>query len=185
MRHRCGCPAIGGTERFLGASVLAANPLLGWEFESDENVKEGEKSDSDYMYFGYWLQSPVDGPTTHAFATYSGGNQEFGIDPLLIDDMHALTATYEGGAAGRYVTRELRIKDGASVDEFSRGFHGRFTANAVLKAYFGEHADFLGEEGVIPNRQNRVEGTISKFMDGDTELGFKVTLGLAEIGENE
>ena len=104
---------------------------------------------------------------------------------LLTNDSHALTATYEGGAAGRYVTRELRVRDG-DVDEFSPGFHGRFTANAMLKAYFGTHDDFALDNSVTPNivsRKNMIEGTITDFMDGNTELGFEVTLGLSAIGD--
>ena len=178
-----GCTAIGVTETVLGTLVLMDNPGAGWEFESDVNVKEGETSDADYMYFGYWLQSPVDG-TTYAFATFSGGNQTFVLDDELTDASHALTATYEGGAAGMYVTRELRVKDGA-VDEFSPGFNGGFTAKAALKAYFGIHDDFLEDVPTeTPIRQNRVEGSITEFMDGDTELGFEVTLGLTPIAIN-
>ena len=73
--------------------------------------QKGRTQDTNYMYFGYWLNSPVDS-LAYEFATYSGGNQDFAIDTLLSDDSHALTATYEGGAAGRYVTRELRVIDG-------------------------------------------------------------------------
>ena len=178
-----GCADIGATVNLIGTHLLVANPGAGWEFESNQNVEEGETPDTNYMYFGYWLNSPVDGGTTYEFAVFNGGNQTFAIDALLSDENHALTATYKGGAAGRYVTRELRVKDG-SVDPISPGFHGRFTAKAVLKAYFGRHMDFAADidvTPVIPIRQNRVEGTITEFMDGDTELGFKVKLGLTEI----
>ena len=54
----------------------------------------------------------------------------------LTDDKDALTATYKGGAAGRYVTRKLSFTD-QGVDPKSPAYHGRFTANAELKAYFG------------------------------------------------
>ena len=176
-----GCADIEATETVVGTLVLSANPGTGWEFESNENVKEGETADANYMYFGYWLKSPVDS-LLYEFATFSGGIPNFAIDPLLRDNSHALTATYEGGAAGMYVTRELRVKDG-SVDQFSPGFHGRFTAKAILKAYFGEHADFAEDTDTdTPNRQNMVEGTITEVMSGDTELGFEVTLGLTAIG---
>ena len=115
-----------------------ANPGEGWEFESDDNAKLGETPDADYMYFGYWLKSPVgDGNTGYAFATFSGGSGDNGFtegdNRTLYSSVDDLTATYEGGAAGMYVSRELRLVDGL-VDEFSPGTYGRFTAKAELMA---------------------------------------------------
>ena len=78
-----GCPDIEGTETVVGTLVLSANPGAGWEFESDKNVEEGEVPDTNYMYFGYWLQSPVDG-TTYAFSILNGGSQPFVIDPCYL-----------------------------------------------------------------------------------------------------
>ena len=72
---------------------------------------------------------------SQAVTTYST------VDVVLTDESHALTAKYEGGAAGRYVTRELRVKSGA-VDPNSPGSHGRFTAKAKLTATFGTHDSF-------------------------------------------
>ena len=180
-----GCAAVSGTETVVGTLVLISNPGDGWEFVSKDNVKEGETPDADYMYFGYWLKSPVD-TLDYRFATFSGGNQLFNVadDSSLKDADNPLKATYEGGAAGRYVTRELRLK-GGGADPFSPGFHGRFTAKAKLMAYFGLDAQYAGDNDaspVIPSKQNMVEGTITEFMDGDTELGFKVILRLSEIG---
>ena len=121
----------------------------GWTFESDVNEKEGEKGDDDYLYFGYWLKSPV-GPssdgTKYQFTADSGGKAVFTVlDVLIGNTTAALKATYEGGAAGRYVSRELRI-EGSGVDPFSPGTQGRFTAKAELTAYFTNHASFE-EEG--------------------------------------
>ena len=62
----------------------------------------------------------------------------------LYDDLDGLTAKYEGGAAGMYVSRELRLVNG-KVDEFSPGTHGRFTAKAKLEANFGMHEALVGE----------------------------------------
>ena len=38
-----------------------SNIGTGWTFESDgtDLESEGEKQDGDYLYFGYWLNSPV------------------------------------------------------------------------------------------------------------------------------
>ena len=156
------------------------NPGEGWEFESDDNVKEGETPDADYMYFGYWLKSPVgDSVTDYAFATFSGGDADFTDgdanftdgDRSIYGSTDALTATYEGGAAGMYVFREHRLEDGV-VDEFSPGTYGRFTAKAELIAKFGTHANTV---------ENSLGGTISEFRDGDTDLGFEVILNRIAI----
>ena len=166
----------------LGVTVLAANPGTGWEFESDDNVKEGETPDADYTYFGYWLKSPVgDGTTDYAFATFSDGNADFVSANRTLYGSTNLTATYEGGAAGMYVSRELRLVNGL-VDEHSPGTYGRFTAKAELEANFGTHDDLVvdGENVTVTNT---IHGTISEFRNGDTDLGFEVTLGRATIDQ--
>ena len=177
------CPEVTvKNELVLGATVLAANPGEGWEFESDDNVKLGETPDADYMYFGYWLKSPVgDGTTDYAFATYSGGNADFtdgDTNRTLYSADDALTATYEGGAAGMYASRELRVVNGI-VDVYSPGTYGRFTAKAELEANFGTH-DALDDDDMTVVA-NTIHGTISEFRDGDTDLDFEVTLSRADI----
>ena len=118
----------------------------GWTFESDDFVESEATQDADYMYFGYWLQSPEDPSEenpAYMFAAFSGGADVDGFEltsGLLGAQDEALTATYEGGAAGRYVTRKLRI-DAEGVDPQSPGYHGRFTATATLTANFGTHED--------------------------------------------
>ena len=167
-------------ELILGATVLADNPGTGWEFESDDNVKLGETPDANYMYFGYWLKSPVgDGTTDYAFATFADGNADFLSDNRTLYDSDDLTATYEGGAAGMYVSRELRLVGGL-VDPYSPGTYGRFTAKAELEANFGTHAA-LDVDGTSVTVTNTIHGTISEFRDGDTDLGFAVTLNRREI----
>ena len=178
-----GCALDSTTQTLVGILVLANYPATGWEFESDENEKEGETQDADYMYFGYWLNSPVGSSLDYEFDTLYEGSQKFAMDDLLRDNMDAITATYEGGAAGRYVTRALlpSVQDGG-VDPFSPGSHGRFTAKAKLKAYFGSGTEFAADAMTdTPLRANSIEGTIAEFMDGDTELGFGVTLGLTQM----
>ena len=80
-----------------------------------------------------------------------------------------------------YSVRELRLNNGA-VDPFSPGSNGRFTAKAKLNAYFGDHLDFA-EDTVAgtPENKNMIHGTITEFKDGDTDLGFEVTLDRAAI----
>ena len=167
-----------------GNLELLTQLATGWTFESDDNVKEGETPDADYLYFGYWLSSPVETSDTVAgyqFAAYSSGNLPFTVLPaltaLVVAD--ALKATYEGGAAGRYVTRDLDIV-GGTVDPNSPGSHGRFTAKAELVAYFGTHAD-VDEVEVT----NSIGGTITEFKDGEKDLGFDVTLVRTELIPND
>ena len=179
------CDAVEVQDKLvLGVTVLAtmAKVVEQWDFESDNNEKEGETPDADYMYYGYWLKSPVgDSSKDYTFATFSGGKATF-ADASEVrtiyetgDDANALTATYEGGAAGMYVSRELRLdEEQGLVDEFSPGTYGRFTANAELIAKFGPHL----MQGVDMNtdESNTLGGTISEFRDGDVDLGFEVTL---------
>ena len=149
----------------------------GWTFVSDDNVKEGETPDADYMYFGYWLKSPVTPSATagaYHFFAFSDGGSAFVVPNQLFDNADdALEATYEGGAAGMYVTRDLRIANGM-VDSNSPGTHGRFTAKAMLTAYFG-----TAHTGTV--NDNMIDGTITEFKDGATDLGFEITLDPAMI----
>ena len=71
-------PVTAATALVLGRTVLTGPPNAEeWEFESDGNPTIANKPDADYMYFGYWLKSPVgDSSTDYAFATYSGGNAD-------------------------------------------------------------------------------------------------------------
>ena len=156
----------------------------GWTFESDDYVETVATQDADYMYFGYWLQSPDPDPDvtdTYEFTTFAGGaDNMFDLETGLTgNDDEALTATYEGGAAGRYVTRKLGIED-QGVDPQSPGYSGRFTARATLTAHFGMHDDFdVGEDPTEePATHNSIGGTITDFRDGatGTDLGFAVTL---------
>ena len=167
-----------------GNLVLLTPLALGWIFESDVNVPEGEIHDTNYMYFGYWLKSPVvvsDSASSYQYATLAGGNALFVVGAPLTDALgRALTAKFEGGAAGRYVTRELRV-EGGEVDPSSPGSHGRFTAKAALTAYFG--GPTTGTEEVLA-RRNMIHGTISDFKNGSIDLGFEVTLEMLAIEES-
>ena len=161
--------------------------IAGWEFESTNNVPEGDVPDKDYMYFGYWMKSPTErstdmppASTNYAFASFFGGNSPFSVGTGLLDATGNVKATYEGGAAGTYVTRELRINN-ADVDPISPGFHGRFTAKAELTAYFGTDPAYSFDDDMDPETDNvnygqMIHGTLTEFMDGSKELGFNVTL---------
>ena len=128
-----------------GQRVLTVQLAAGWTFESDGYVESVATPDESYLYFGYWLQSPVNPAVsaTYSFSTFFGGGTAAAFTVLgdLTDPADALTATYKGGAAGRYVTRKLSFTN-QGVDPKSPAYHGRFTANAELKAYFGAHPSF-------------------------------------------
>ena len=103
--------------------------LMGWTFESKGPVEAVANQDSDYMYFGYWLKSPVvpsEDPTSYEFDAISGGRTTpFLVDMLLSGNSDELEATYKGGAAGMYVTRVIQVKDQRANPQ-SPGYHGRF-----------------------------------------------------------
>ena len=179
------CVSI-ATSMITGGQIIITNTNFadndnGWTFESDDFVETSATQDADYMWFGYWLESPADPGAVmppYMFAAFSGGADKFELNTgeLLGTQEEALTATYEGGAAGRYVTRKLRI-DAEGVDPQSPGYHGRFTATATLTANFGRHEDFNADtEADTVDTNNSIGGTITDFMDGATNLGFDVTL---------
>jgi hypothetical protein len=172
----CSDPGDPNTSLETGKLILSIALDANWQFESDNDVKKGNVADKDYMYFGYWLQMPVkqsdsDNAESYEFKVYSGGTGEnvFSVNALLLDPLDGYTAVYKGGAAGRYVTRNLQFKDEVA-DPLSPGFHGRFTATAELTAYFGDHTNFEVVD------RNMLGGSITKFKDGVKNLDFEVTL---------
>ena len=123
--------------------------------------------DSDYTHFGYWMRSVTqrDGTKTHVIETFHGGANSA---TLALGDSTTSTvlgtAKYYGAAAGVYVK-----KDGAGDSLVVTD--GTFTADAMLTARFGG-------DSIAADDQYEVEGTISGFMDGSTDLGFAdLTLG--------
>lgn len=158
-------------------TVTAAGLVgTGWTFESDENVESQATKDSDYLYFGYWLQTADD--NKFAFNTFFGGSVPFALPTEVLTNTTLTaadsTATFTGNAGGKYVEKTLAIADGAlKVD---RLHVGHFTADANLTAYFG------ASTGIAANKHNTINGTITNFMDGDKELGFSVTLNSIDFG---
>ena len=124
--------------------------------------------DTDYTYFGYWMDSATqrDGTVEHDIETFHGGAGNLsgtaaagnadGTTPNLSEVEG--TAKYYGAAAGVYVK-----KDGAGDSLVVTD--GTFTADAMLTARFGGPA-------IAADDAFEVEGTISGFMDGSTDLGF-------------
>ena len=178
------CTGVGTMEDDVGGHrYLNVHLDAGWTFESDENVEDAAAQDDDFLYFGYWLQSPANPGAedpSYMFATYSGSanGNEFTVDPMLLvekDEDEDLTAEYVGGAAGRYATTKIRV-DNQLVDPDSPRTHGRFTATATLNAYFGNVHEDIDEDV-----RNKIGGTITDFKDGTTDLGFTVDLEMIDI----
>jgi len=118
--------------------------------------------DTDYTYFGYWMKSTeLRDATTHAhdIETFHGGMGHVSGGPGN-PNLHEVlgTATYYGEAGGVYVK-----KDGTGDEQVVTD--GTFTANAMLKAYFGGSA-------IAADDQFMVSGTISDFKDGSEDLEF-------------
>ena len=159
-----------GDARYLSVALTS-----GWTFVSTDYAEDAAVQDDDYLYFGYWLQSPqdpgVDTPV-YLFATYSGGANPYNVASTLVnnEDDEGLTANYVGGAAGRYATTKVEIAN-QLVDPDSPRKHGRFTATARLTANFGEH------ESIDVDVQNQISGEITDFEDSTMDpmdLGFGV-----------
>ena len=90
--------------------------------------------DTDHLYFGWWLKEPVDSEGTYAFRTFSGGTDPFTVgDKFTSGHADGLlgTASYQGRAAGQYVTKDF------TGGVLSGGTAGVFTATALLTANFG------------------------------------------------
>ena len=52
------CVLVTSEDKATGETVITASGSLGWEFVSNDNVESESVQDEDYMYFGYWLQTP-------------------------------------------------------------------------------------------------------------------------------
>jgi hypothetical protein len=108
--------------------------------------------DADYLAYGWWLKKDDDGWTAGAF-TASMGNPtaSSGLDTL------EGSATYRGGAAGKYALSNAR--GGPNMA-------GHFTADVELTAKFGSAAE--------------VTGMIDNFVTGH-ENDWEVSLNAANL----
>ena len=143
------------------------------------HVVMGVTDMTDYLQFGYWMESTAeeDGSTSYRFKAFSGGGMPFGGVVAADTNNPAIaavlgTATYAGPAGGLYVHKT------GTLDEVESAMSGSFTANANLKAYFGEHTD------VPPGSQFSIHGTVDGFRDGSRSLeGWSVKLNSASFFE--
>ena len=103
--------------------------------------------DYDYLYFGWWLNETEDG--TYQFQTFAGST-DIATGSDIVTAAMSGSATYEGTAAGVYVTKDI------AGGQVTGAASGEFTARATLTAHFfgtqdaGEvtgHDRFLQEHG--------------------------------------
>ena len=151
------------------ASVAATGFMLGggtWAFKpGDQNARVTESADTEYASYGWWLRKAAnDGPfTASAFHDFKG---TAGAGLVDIMDLVAGTATYVGGAAGKYA---LASSTGGTNDA------GHFTARATLEAEFGD-----------ATAGNTISGTIDNFIgaDGQERDGWSVELKEAVLAND-
>ncbi len=115
--------------------------------------------DDAYLYLGVWASIPdsISG-TTYDFKYVAGGGAESGT---ALTNFNALTgsATFRGGAVGKYVIQGQVGPQNAKI--------GTFTATATLNANFGNGMD-----------PGSLSGSITDFSEGGSPLaGWRVTLG--------
>ena len=148
-----------------------------WTFTPDSDLADEimiDLPDTEYLYFGWWLQEPTEAEGSYAFRTFSGGTVPFAVGNKFTsgnNDGLLGTASYEGRAAGQYVTKDF------SGGVLSGGTAGVFTATASLTANFG------GDD-IALNDQFNIRGSVTAFRDVERNRaleGWSVTLNKVDL----
>ena len=130
----------------------------GWVFIPDMRATSDEP-DYDYLNYGFWLKKTAD---ADGAVTYNEVETFAGSTATASNDVTAVTgsATYNGGATGVYVHKELN-SDGSRAYTTA----GQFSAAATLTATFGQvNNDSEPTLGTIAdNLLNTLTGTINNF----------------------
>ena len=145
-----------------------------WQFAPDDDEFPVPVSDSDYVYFGYWMNESEENDQPVIMAAAIAG----GTEVSLISTVQSLEgeASYTGAATGLYVIRTITL-DG----EVQNRTGGQFTADAMLTAYFG------GDD-VAVSRHYTIVGTIADFLDRDgrgIDPSWSVELKAAPFGTQQ
>ena len=142
-----------GQRQFTGVAT--------WTFTTSITASKSQISDNEYLYFGIWVQEPKVASDAHMFEYITGGRSS-SINGMLdvdggLDNFADLigTAKFDGGAIGKYVTRN-QVGENDKI--------GTFTANAEFTADFDN---------------DTLEGRIDNFREGDQALSgnWNVYLG--------
>ena len=128
-----------------------------WTFKpTDRNARVMGTPDAIYASYGWWIHKSEDGNTFTASAFVD--NKGAVPAAAALDDLQG-TATYMGGAAGKYA---LSSSTGGANDA------GHFTARATLEADFSD---------------NKITGTIDMFKGADgMDRDWSVELKEADVG---
>ncbi len=135
-----------------GQIVLGGGGTDGWTFSGFSLNAMTQTPDAAYLVFGWWSRESPAGVDVAALA----GSQ--GTVPSGNDAANEIngTATYKGGAAGKYAVYNP-LGDNSSA--------GAFTANAELTA------DFTND---------RISGELTDFMSGGEEMDWAVALNAGD-----
>ena len=147
--------------------ALSSGDNNDWYFQPDDLTDTVKVADTEFLYFGSWLETPDKQTGAYTFNVYAGGGGDISSDTTVQRTVIG-TASYEGPAAGMYVTKNL-IADTAKA--------GEFTATTTLTANFGD---------LIPVGlgANMIEGTVKNFMENGQSLGsWSVELNAVDIGQ--
>ena len=132
------------------ASVAAMGFTLAggtWTFTpSNAEARVTEAADTAYASYGWWLHKSADDSTYTASAFHDVKGEPTALVDATLNALQG-TATYMGGAAGKYA---LSSSTGGTNDA------GHFTARATLEADFGDET-----------AGGTITGTIDNFMGAD------------------
>ncbi len=138
-----------------------------WKFKPDAGATI-ENKDPDYLQFGWWVHKDASGGATNADVFYALKGTTSGVlqTNANIVALSGGTATYKGYAAGKFAVYHPT----QDIDE-----SGHFTADAMLKATFGE-----GETG------DSMTGTINNFKlnDGSENPNWSINLEKGAVDAN-
>jgi hypothetical protein len=129
-----------------------------WAFRPDDYTSEiaGVSADSDYAYFGFWLEvtKDEDGKETFGIEGLAGGSGNAYSDTEISADALMGKATFSGDATGKYMAKKL-----TPYGQIADAVSGQFIADVEMTAVFGDVQDeLLGD-------QNKVWGTVDNFRD--------------------
>ena len=141
-----------GAQRRFDGGIALGEATADDEFETGNAVwtfmpNNPRDMVASYTSFGYWIQMDDDGPASiGSFRGFTGREKEQDTTVNSIDISRIITgsATYNGGAAGRYAFYKAESTD--------KSHHGEFTADVTLEADFAN---------------DTIEGTIDNFMTTD------------------
>ena len=150
---------------------IADSTLTNWNFAPKSPGAMIDVKDHDgYLMFGWWLD---EGKSAFSVATFDSAVDKEGM-PAIGNTLPAAadiegTATYNGGAAGKFAIR-------STVEDSAEG--GHFTARANLTVNFDARLD--GQADNVDTEYVSVNGTIDNFMtfsaDGTDRTNWEVTL---------